>query len=164
MAKTIARPRDPELYEKDFSLWLERQAELLRARQFGDLDLDNLIEEIESLGRKEKQEVESRAELVLVHLLKLAFSPASEPRRGWLRTIMIQRRALGRMQTATLRAHLQQQLADVHGQARRMAAVEMETDAIEPDILPEECPFTLDEILEQDWLPNNVHGIKDAMS
>jgi hypothetical protein len=161
MAKTIARSRDPGLYERDFSLWLERQAQLLRAGRFSDLDLDNLIEEIESLGRKEKHEVESRAELVLIHLLKLAFSPASEPRRGWLRTIMIQRRALARMLTTSLRAHLQEQLADVHGQARRMAAVEMETDAIEPDLLPEECPFTLDEILEQDWLPDNVHGIKD---
>jgi Domain of unknown function DUF29 len=159
MAKTIARSRDPGLYDRDFSLWLERQVELLRSGRFSDLDLDNLIEEIESLGRKEKQEVESRAELVLVHLLKLAFSPASEPRRGWLRTVMIQRRALARMLSATLRAHLQEQLADVHGQARRMAAVEMETDAVEPDILPQECPFTLDEILEQDWLPQNVHDL-----
>ena len=75
MAKTIARPTDASLYESDFSLWLERQIEALRSGRFGDLDRDHLIEEIEGLAKKEKQEVESRAELILVHLLKLAFSP-----------------------------------------------------------------------------------------
>jgi hypothetical protein len=159
VAKTIARSKDAELYESDFPLWLERQAELLRAGRFGDLDLDNLIEEVEGLTRKEKQEVESRAELVLVHLLKLTFSPAPEPRRGWVRTVIIQRRALVRTLTTTLRNHLQEQLAELYGQARRMATIEMETDALEPEVLPEECPFTLDEILERDWLPQNVYDL-----
>jgi hypothetical protein len=159
VAKTIARSKDAELYESDFPLWLERQAELLRAGRFGDLDLDNLIEEVEGLTRKEKQEVESRAELVLVHLLKLTFSPAPEPRRGWVRTVIIQRRALVRTLTTTLRNHLQEQLAELYGHARRMATIEMETDALEPEVLPEECPFTLDEILERDWLPQNVYDL-----
>ena len=159
MAKTITRPADAALYESDFPLWLERQVELLRAGRLHDLDLDHLVEEMESLGRKERQEVESRAELVLLHLLKLAFSPAPEPRRGWLRTVLIQRRALERMLSASLRNYLQEKLADTYDQARRLAAIELETDAIEPDVLPEECPYALHELLDRDWVPQNAYDL-----
>jgi hypothetical protein len=113
MAKTISRPADASLYEEDFPLWAERQGALLRARRFDELDLDNLIEEVEALARNDRREVESRAELILIHLLKLTYSPAPEPRRGWVRTILIQRRAIARMLTATLRNHLEEQLVEL---------------------------------------------------
>ncbi|PSN10566.1 DUF29 domain-containing protein, partial [filamentous cyanobacterium CCP5] len=48
------------LYEQDFYAWTQHQAELLRAGQLGELDLENLIEEIESLGRQERQELRNR--------------------------------------------------------------------------------------------------------
>ena len=54
MAKVIARPPAGDLYEEDFPLWAERQAALLRARRFDELDLDNLIEEVEDLSRRER--------------------------------------------------------------------------------------------------------------
>jgi hypothetical protein len=159
MAKSLSRPPDASLYEEDFPLWAERQGALLRARRFEELDLDNLIEEVEALARQDRREVESRAELILIHLLKLAYSPAPEPRRGWVRTLLTQRRALDRMLTATLRKHLQEQLTELYGQARRMAAVEMETDAIEPEVLPAECPYSIDEVLEAEWLPQSVYDL-----
>ena len=159
MAKTLSRPAEVSLYEEDFTLWAERQGALLRARRFEELDLDNLIEEVEALARKDRGEVESRAELILTHFLKLAYSPAPEPRRGWVRTVLTQRRALARMLTATLRDHLQNQLPESYRQARRMAAVEMETDAIESEILPAECPYSIDELLEPEWLPQNVYDL-----
>jgi Domain of unknown function DUF29 len=159
MANTLSPPADTSLYEEDFPLWAERQGALLRARRFEELDLDNLIEEVEGLSRKDRLEVESRAELILTHFLKLAFSPAPEPRRGWVRTILTQRRALARMLTGTLRSHLQEQLVELYAQARRMAAIEMETDAIEPEILPTECPYSIDEVLEAEWLPQNVYDL-----
>jgi hypothetical protein len=159
MAKTLSPPADASLYEEDFPLWAERQGALLRARRFEELDLDNLIEEVEALVRKDRREVESRAELILIHFLKLAYSSAPEPRRGWVRTILTQRRALARMLTATLRDHLQEQLVELYAQARRMAAVEMETDVIEPEVLPLECPYSIDELLEPEWLPQNVYDL-----
>jgi hypothetical protein len=159
MAKTLSRPADAALYEEDFPLWAERQGALLRARRFKELDLDNLIEEVDALARKDRREVESRAELILIHLLKLTYSPALEPRAGWVRTILGQRRAIGRMLTATLRKHLEEQLIELYAQARRMVVIAMETDAIEPEVLPPECPYSLDEVLEAEWLPQNVYDL-----
>ena len=159
MAKTISRPADASLYEEDFTLWAERQGALLRARRFDELDLDNLVEEVEALARNDRREVESRAELILIHLLKLTYSPAPEPRRGWVRTILIQRRAIARMLTATLRNHLEEQVVELYAQAHRLVVISMETDAIEPEVLPTECPYSIDEVLEAEWLPQNVYEL-----
>jgi hypothetical protein len=164
MAKALSPPADTSLYEEDFPLWAERQGALLRARRFKELDLDNLIEEVEALARKDRREVESRAELILIHFLKLAYSSAPEPRRGWVRTVLTQRRALLRMLTPTLRNHLQEQLVEMYAQARRMVAIMMETDAIEPEVLPAECPYSVEEVLEAEWLPPNVYGLDSDQS
>ena len=88
MAKVVERP-DSRLYETDFTLWIQRQIALLRGGRFDEIDLDHLIEEMEGLSRKEKQEVEGRALLILVHLLELSFSSVLEPRRGWRRTVTV---------------------------------------------------------------------------
>ncbi len=58
------------LYESDFYLWLSTTAQLLRNGNFSDLDLDNLIEEIEGMARKEKQVLKSNLRILLMHLLK----------------------------------------------------------------------------------------------
>ena len=94
MAKVIARPPASDLYEEDFPLWAERQAALLRAGRFDELDLENLIEEVEDLSRRERKSVESYVETIVEHLLKVALSPAERPRRGWLVTIDKQRAKL----------------------------------------------------------------------
>lgn len=159
MAKVIARPPVGDLYERDFPLWAERQAALLRAKRFNELDLENLIEEVEALARRDRWEAESRAELILIHFLKLAYSPSPELRAGWVRTVLTQRHALLRMLSPTLRNHLQEHLVESYAQARRMVAIAMETDAIEPEVLPVECPYSVDEVLEAEWLPPNVYDL-----
>src|SRR5690349_8580779 len=77
------------LYEEDFVLWTERQAEALRraARAGSNLPLDweNLAEEIESVGKRDRREVESYVRNILAHILTLACSPAIGPRAGWIR-------------------------------------------------------------------------------
>jgi Domain of unknown function DUF29 len=80
MAKVIARPPASDLYQDDFALWAERQAALLRAGRFDALDLESLIEEVEDLGRRERDMVESHIETILEHLLKLALSHADRLR------------------------------------------------------------------------------------
>jgi hypothetical protein len=139
MAKVIARPPADDLYENDLALWAQRQAAVLRARRFDELDLENLIE----------------------HLLKLAFSHADRPRRGWLVTVDKQRARLARKLTTTLRNHLEAELPAVYAGLRRPVARQLEKDGLHLDALPAVCPCTLDQILDPDWYPADVRGRED---
>jgi hypothetical protein len=161
MAKVIARPPAGDLYEDDFPLWAERQAALLRARRFDELDLDNLIEEVEDLGRRERDMVESHVETVLEHMLKLALSHADRPRRGWLVTVDRQRAKLARKLTTTLPNHLEAQLPTLYAGVRRPVARQLENEGVSLDALPPNCPYSLDQILDPDWYPANVRGRED---
>lgn len=75
---------DPDAYATDVHAWTKAQAALLRARRFEAIDLDNIIEEIESLGNEQAHAVESHLIVLVEHLLKLAVSADGEPRRGWM--------------------------------------------------------------------------------
>ena len=78
------------LYDEDFFLWSQEQAALLRDKKCTDLDLDNLAEEIESLGKRDRRELESRLRVLMTHLLK--WRHQSEERSGsWGSTITEQR-------------------------------------------------------------------------
>ena len=80
---TDIKPRAKSIYDQDFYVWTEQQAELLRERRFEELDLANLIEEVEGLGDTKKSAVLSNASVIIEHLLKLQHSPAQDPRRNW---------------------------------------------------------------------------------
>jgi hypothetical protein len=89
-------PESPaRLYDEDFVRWSEEQAAALRAaaRSGANLPLDweNLAKEIESLGRSERRELRSRIAAIIEHLLKLEYSPAIDPRTGWMETISRER-------------------------------------------------------------------------
>ena len=161
MARVIARPPVDDLYENDFALWAQRQAAVLRARRFDELDLENLIEEVEDLGRRERDMVESHIETILEHLLKLAFSHADRPRRGWLVVVDKQRARLARKLTTTLRNHLETELPAVYAGLRRPVARQLEKDGLHLDALPAVCPCTLVQILDPDWYPADVRGRED---
>jgi hypothetical protein len=79
------------LYEQDFLLWSEDTAAKLRARDFENLDLENLIEEVESLGRSDRKELLSRLVVIFEHLLKRLYVQSPEDYNGWERTIRTQR-------------------------------------------------------------------------
>lgn len=79
------------LYECDFLLWTEETAHQLKVKDFERLDLANLIEEIESLGRSEKKELKSRLLVLLEHLLKRLYVKLPREYNGWERTIREQR-------------------------------------------------------------------------
>jgi Domain of unknown function DUF29 len=71
------KPQDSAdaLYEQDYYHWLEQTALCLRKRAFDQLDLENLIEEIEDMGRNEKRAIESNLRIVILHLLKWKYQP-----------------------------------------------------------------------------------------
>ncbi len=87
-----------DLYETDLIRWAEDQARALRAageaRVNLPIDWENVAEEIESLGRSQRTELRSRLDTIIEHLLKLAYSPAIDPREGWSSTVRRERRAI----------------------------------------------------------------------
>lgn len=161
MAKTLSRPADAALYEEDFYLWVERQAGLLREGRFRDLDLEHLVEEVEDLGINLRNAVTSRTREIVLHLLKLQYSPAVEPRGGWEESIGKQRDDLELELTASLKRHLEADLDIIFQKARRRAVDELARDRVTPDQLPSTCPYALEQIIDPIWWPENVHGIKD---
>ncbi len=82
------------LYEDDFLLWIEDVSQKLETRDFNNLDLDNLIEEIQNLGKSQKREVRSRLQTLLAHLLKRIYVDSPLDYNGWERTIREQRKEI----------------------------------------------------------------------
>ncbi|MEA5576583.1 DUF29 domain-containing protein [Anabaena sp. UHCC 0451] len=82
------------LYQRDFLLWTLDTVDKLKTHDFDQLDLENLIEEIESLGRSEKKELKSRLLILLEHLLKRLFLNSPNDYRSWEITIDEQRRQI----------------------------------------------------------------------
>jgi Domain of unknown function DUF29 len=161
MAKTLSRPTDATLYEQDFYLWAERQADLLRKGRLDDLDVAHLIEEVEDLGANLRNAVISRTREIILHLLKLQYSPAAEPRRGWRDSVGKQRDDLELEITPSLRRHVAAELESIFQRARRRAADDLAQDGVKQDQLPTTCPYTFDQIADPVWRPENVHGIAD---
>lgn len=165
--RTLSRPdADPADYRQDFQAWTVAQgARLRRAATHGrteGLDWENLAEEIEALGRGELDALESALEQVLIHLLKLEYSPAADPHRGWEESVDEHRRRVPRAlkNSPSLRPRLPATLVDAWPPARRSAARALKRDKIDPDILPKDCPYTLDQILDEDWWSTNWHGLE----
>ena len=82
-----------ELYERDFALWTEEQAELLRSGAFDRLDVEHLIEELDGMRKSKKRSLESNMVVILKHLVKHRFQP-SRRSRSWLSSVVEHRRRL----------------------------------------------------------------------
>ena len=92
MSDTETRARPNSLYESDFYTWTQEQARLLRERRFDELDLENLVDEVESVGSSEKREIRSRLVVLIGHLLKWKFQPGGRG-SSWSDTIFVDYRA-----------------------------------------------------------------------
>ncbi len=90
---TIAKVK---LYDRDYLQWVEDTVNKLRTRDFDHLDIENLIEEIEDLGKSEKKELLNRLATLLEHLLKRIYIHMPQEFNGWERTIREQRRQIKR--------------------------------------------------------------------
>ncbi|MDJ0516940.1 MAG: DUF29 domain-containing protein [Trichodesmium sp. MO_231.B1] len=137
------------LYEVDYFLWLEKTIELLNNRQLENLDYENLIEELEALGRSEKSAVESFVILIIQHLLLYQYW--SEERANncshWCGEIFAFRTQLELKITTNLRNNLAERLDYLYSKARKSAQIKSKLQ------LPEINPYSLEQILDEDWLP-----------
>jgi hypothetical protein len=139
-------------YDTDFYAWALDQAARIRALNVPGLDTENVAEEIESLGRSDKRELFNRLRVLLVHLLKWQFQPE---RRGasWIATINEQRSKLSVVldESPSLRRTLPGVIGGSYQLASKHAA--SETGLLQASF-PSSCPWTEDEILDEDWLPD----------
>jgi hypothetical protein len=147
-------------HDQDFYLWTRQQADALRrlaeTRPNAEVDWPNLIEEIEDLGKEQKHAIVSHFVVAVIHLFKLSYSPDLEPRRHWMIEVAAQRGSLEpRLRSnPSLRARSDELLADAWRSARRQLALQFGRGAA----VPEDCPFTLDQVLDHDWFPEPPTG------
>ena len=139
------------LYERDFYAWANEQAALLRAGNLSAADIDHIAEEIESMGRTEKRELESRLTILLLHLLKWRFQPGLRG-NSWRLTIKEQRRRVVRhlADNPSLRSQVDAVTASAYGDATLEA--ERETGLPE-SAFPAECPWSFQEIMNEEFWP-----------
>ena len=143
MAKTLVRP---SLYDQDFLAWTHQQAALLRTGRLDQLDLDNLAEELDTMGRSEWAELENRLEVLLMHMLKWDYQPARTS-RSWKATMREQRNAIRRLmrRSPSLKRGLETTVADVYPDAAGRAIDETGLSAA---TFPDQLPYSVAEILE----------------
>ncbi len=152
-----AETRTPALYDLDVYRWAREQAAALERGDFGRLDLANLAEEIAALGRNERNTLLSHFTTVVEHLLKLERSRQAEPRRGWRATVLTHRIHLEDRLTPSLLRIVRERLEDRYRKARAVV-LEWQADLQEAD-LPADCPYTLEQVLDKSWLPENTWGL-----
>lgn len=138
-------------YDSDFYGWTQEQADLLRSGSLSELDTQNLLEEIESMGRSERRELESRLEVLLAHLLKWKYQEGRRS-RSWTLTIIGQRQKVSRClkESPSLKHKLSESLEGAYSDA--IIAAERETQ-ISRNVFPDTCPWTFEQIMDTDFYP-----------
>lgn len=145
---TLEKPK----YDEDFVLWLDFQAVLLRQGRVHELDLENLAEEVESIGRSDKREVYNRLTVLLAHLLRYQFQP-DKCTRSWLSTIREQRRQLRLVfqdSPSLAKNYAPGAFGNTYHDARQDTSDET---GLSVDAFPETCLYTLAQVLDEDFLP-----------
>ncbi|MEH1769211.1 DUF29 domain-containing protein [Nostoc sp.] len=140
------------LYKTDFYDWTQKQVSLLKTQQWEQLDTVNLIEEIETLGRRERQELRNRLGVLLGHLLKWQFQPEKRS-NSWLGTIREQRVQIKLLlqDSPSFKPYLDEVFFSVYELGLALAIRETE---LGENVFPEICPYTLDQTLNPKFLPN----------
>ncbi|MSP27471.1 MAG: DUF29 domain-containing protein [Methylococcales bacterium] len=138
-------------YDTDIIAWANQQAWLIRHKQFDLLDIEHLAEEIEDVGKSEQRELASRMAVLIAHLLKWQHQPERQG-SSWQRTIKEQRKALAfHLKNVP---SLKTKIADaewldiIWSDALTIAIKETGLE-----LFPETCPWAVEDILNQDWLP-----------
>lgn len=142
-----------ELYRADFYAWCLTTAALIRSGKWYDIDLESVAEEVESLGRSQKRELESRLEVLMMHLLKWCYQPERrESSHSWYDTILEQRSQLARLlrDNPSLRPQVPILLTAGYADARRRAVGETQILAA---VFPQTCPWTADQVCDADFWP-----------
>lgn len=140
-----------QTYDKDFYAWAIENAELLRQKKFEEIDIDNIAEEIESMGKSNKRSLFSHLSVLIAHLLKWKFQPVRQS-KSWILTIENQRFEITDLlqESPSLKQEIIMQFDHAYKKALIIAS---EQTGIDKKDFPKSCPFTLEKCLDNDFLP-----------
>lgn len=147
-----ARLQESEnLYESDFYAWTQQQVNLLLHQQWSQIDVVNLVEEILSLGRRERQELRNRLGILLGHLLKWEYQP-NQRSRSWLATIRIQRRDILKLlnDNPSLQSYVVEAITEAYQNGRDLAAGET---SLPFATFPEQCLYLWEDVISDSFYP-----------
>lgn len=153
MAEVKERPSgEISLYERDYALWVQEQVRFLAAGRFHELDIPNLIEEVEDLGRSQHRAIRSDLIVVLIHLLKWRYQPERRS-KSWHDSIIEhrQRIELEIEDSPSLRPYPSAIFPKSYARARKRASIQT---GLLLATFPEVPPFTPEETLDPDFLPD----------
>jgi Domain of unknown function DUF29 len=150
---TIA-PHNPKAdlkqYDRDFYAWTQDMATALRSGDWAALDIENLVEEMESLGRRERQELENRLAVLLGHLLKWDYQPEQRS-NSWRATLREQRRRISKLlrENPSLKPYTAEAMVDAYLMGRDLAIQETN---LPDEVFPENCPYDFEEAMNPEIL------------
>ncbi|MFB2937262.1 DUF29 domain-containing protein [Aerosakkonemataceae cyanobacterium BLCC-F154] len=141
------------LYEQDLCLWLQANINLLKEGKFAEIDLENLLEELESMVKSEKNALKSNLRVLLMHLLKYKYQQEKRT-NSWLYTILEHRKRIrdAFQISPSLYRFFEEIFNESYQDARELAAGET---GLSIKIFPPESPFTVEEVLNPDFLPDD---------
>jgi hypothetical protein len=141
-------------YETDVAAWVREQAQWLRERRFEALDIEHLADEIEDVAKSEEHELERRLAILLAHLLGWSHQPERRAKH-WRLAMSAQRKAVAYplKESPSLKSKFNdpEWLDGVWADALDIATRET---GLWYEAFPETCPWTITDILDPDWLPN----------
>ncbi len=140
------------LYKKDFYAWTQEQAKLIKLKAFDKLDVINLFEEVESMGVSEIRELESRLEILLMHLLKWKCQPNLQT-NSWKYTIKEQRKRIAlRLKKMP---SLKSQLKEIFAESYEIAIYEaVKETGLKESTFSSNCEWTIKQVLDDDFFPS----------
>ncbi|MBE9011728.1 DUF29 domain-containing protein [Pseudanabaenaceae cyanobacterium LEGE 13415] len=129
------------LYEQDFALWIDDTITKLKAGKFEQLDIGNLVEEIEGLGRSDKRELRNRLNVLLAHILKRSYIDSVRDNGGWILTIREQRRRLAKLFSDS--PSLKNRIPEIFDEVYQDALEDVRSEYLKIDF-PDEWQFSRD--------------------
>jgi Domain of unknown function DUF29 len=141
------------LYEADFAQWAEQTAQMLKDGRLSEVDLENLIEEVEDLSRRERDALYSNLKIILLHLLKWEFQPHKQT-NSWRASIREHRQRIKQQvkKSPSLKAYPEEILSECYAEARELASDETGLPLM---TFPAECPYAITDILDTAFLPDS---------
>jgi hypothetical protein len=139
------------LYEQDFYSWIQHHVAFLKDSRFDEIDVDNLIEELEGMAKKDERDLISRLIILIAHLLKWQYQPDMQS-NSWSSSIIEQRAQVLFLleDVPSLRNKMPDAILRAYPKALEVAVKETGVSGF-----PNQCPYRVEQLLDEDFYPDN---------